>query len=198
MISNHLSLVEALRPASDELAAQVEQYLAAGGKIDVAEPIGYKPKPITYSNQMPPAPKPFVRRRVQAAPLPVAPLDARNDKRAEKAEMVKALATTHTQAEVSGITGMTPRTLRDLAKDFGFSFKRSAHGGHYGEKWKAETVVRDAKYAERIRAFKELGISRRRVCGMLAISHGTLSRILEEHDIDYPKARQGKVDSCAA
>lgn len=33
MISNHLSLVEALRPASDELAAQVEQYLAAGSQI---------------------------------------------------------------------------------------------------------------------------------------------------------------------
>ncbi len=31
MISNHLSLVEALRPASDELAAAVDQYLAAGG-----------------------------------------------------------------------------------------------------------------------------------------------------------------------
>lgn len=196
MISNHLSLVEALRPASDELAAQVDQYLAAGGKIEVAEPLP-PPKPVAYVPQEPPAPKPFVRRRVQAAPLPVAPLDVRNDKRAEKAEMVRAMAPTHTQAEVSGITGMTPRTLRDLAKDFGFSFKRSAHGGHYGDKWKAETVVRDAKYAERIRAFKELGISRRRICGMLAISHRTLDRILEEHDIDYPKARQGKT-SCAA
>ncbi|XAZ48366.1 hypothetical protein AAHB44_17880 [Pseudomonas simiae] len=198
MISNHLSLVEALRPASDELAAAVDQYLAAGGKIEVAEPYHYKPKPIAYSNQMPPAPKPFVRRRVEVAALPVAPLDARNDKRSEKAEMVRALAPNHTQAEASAVTGMTPRTLRDLAKDYGFSFKRSAHGGHYGEKWKAETVVRNANYAERIRAFKELGISRRRVCGMLAISHSTLSRILEEHDIDYPKARQGKVDSCAA
>ena len=50
MISNNLSLVEALRPASDELAAAVDQYLAAGGKIEVAEPYHYKPKPITYSN----------------------------------------------------------------------------------------------------------------------------------------------------
>lgn len=45
MISNPLSLVEALRPASDELAAQVEQYLAADGNIEAAEPIGYKPCP---------------------------------------------------------------------------------------------------------------------------------------------------------
>ena len=196
MISNHLSLVEALRPKSNELADQVTEFVAAGGKIDVAKPPP-PPKPVVYIPQEPPAPKPFVRRRLQAAPLPVAPLDVRNDKRAEKAEMVRAMAPTHTQAEVSAVTGMTPRTLRDLAKDFGFTFKRSAHGGHYGEKWKAETVDRDAKYAERIRAFKELGISRRRICGMLAISHRTLDRILEDHDIDYPKARQGKT-SCAA
>ena len=36
MISNHLSRIEELRPASNELAAQVEQYLAAGGKIDTS------------------------------------------------------------------------------------------------------------------------------------------------------------------
>ena len=197
MISNHLSMVEALRPASDALAAQIAQYLAHGGQIEEAAPIGYKPKPITYSNQMPPSPKPFVRRRVEATLLPAAPLDARNDRRSEKAEMVKAMAPTHTQTEVSAATGMTLRTLRDLAKDFGFSFKRAAHGGHYGEKWKAETKARDANYAERINAFKELGISRRRVCGILAISHGTLDRILSEYGIDYQKARQGKT-SCAA
>ena len=33
MISNHLGMVEALRPASNELAAAVEQFLAAGGNI---------------------------------------------------------------------------------------------------------------------------------------------------------------------
>ena len=45
MISNHLSMVEQLRPKSNELAAQVEQYLAAGGKIEEAESCNYKPKP---------------------------------------------------------------------------------------------------------------------------------------------------------
>ncbi len=197
MISNHLNLVEALRPASDELAAQVAEFVAAGGEIEKAPPYNYKPKPITYSNQMPPAPKPFVRRRVEAAPLPLAPLDVRAEKRKAQAERVKTMASTMTQAEVSAATGMTPRTLRELAKDFGFSFKRASHGGHYGEKWKAETKVRDANYAERIKAFKELGISRRMVCGKLAISNRTLEHILEEHGIDYPKARQGKT-SCAA
>ncbi|KTC62700.1 hypothetical protein AO262_21070 [Pseudomonas fluorescens ABAC62] len=198
MISILRNEVERLRPLSNELAVAVEQFKAAGGQIEEGPAGGYIPRPITYSNQMPPSPKPFVRRRVEVEPLPIAPLDARNERRAKKAEMVKAMAPTHTQSEVSAITGMTPRTLRDLAKDFGFSFKRSAHGGHFGQQWKEETKERDAKYAERIRGYKELGISRRRVCGMLAISHCTLDRILEEHGIDYPKARKGKVDSCAA
>ncbi|MNG24662.1 hypothetical protein D3C85_1099710 [compost metagenome] len=44
MISNHLNLVEQLRPKSNELTAQVEQYLAAGGKIEEAAPYNYKPK----------------------------------------------------------------------------------------------------------------------------------------------------------
>lgn len=197
MISILRNEVERLRPAHDELAEQMAAFLAAGGEIEVAAPTGYKPKPITYSNQMPPAPKPFVRRKVEVAPLPLAPLDVRAEKRKAQAERVKTMASTLTQTEVSAATGMTPRTLRELAKDFGFSFKRASHGGHYGEKWKAETKVRDANYAERIKAFKELGISRRMVCGKLAISNRTLERILGEYGIDYPKARKGS-NSCAA
>lgn len=197
MISNHLSMIAELRSTSDELAAQVAQFLADGGKIEEGPASGYVPKPITYSNQMPPAPKPFVRRRVEATDLPTDPLDARKDKRAEKAEMVKAMASTHTQTEVSAVTGMTLRTLRDLAKDFGFSFKRATHGGHYGEQWRQDTKAKHAEYAERIKAFKELGITRRRVCGKLAISNRTLESILTEYNIDYPKARKGST-SCAA
>lgn len=198
MISNHLSLVEALRPVSDELAAQVEQYLAAGGQIEEAAPIGYKPKPITYSNQMPPTPKPFVRRRVEACPpLKADPIDPRAERRAKQAEQAKALAATHTQTEACFALGMTSKTVKALAKDFGFTFKRSTHGGYNGPERKKEIAARDAKFAERIKAFKELGLSRRVVCGKLAISNRTLDRILIEYGIDYPKARQGST-SCAA
>lgn len=36
MISNHLSMIEELRPVSDELAAQIAEFVAAGGEIEVA------------------------------------------------------------------------------------------------------------------------------------------------------------------
>jgi len=197
MISNHLGMVEALRPASNELAAAVEQFLAAGGHIEEGPACGYIPKPITYSNQMPPAPKPFVRRRVEPAPLPFAPLDVRSDKRAKQAELAKALATTHTQSQASMALGMTSKTLKGLAKDFGFTFKRSEHGGYNGPERQKQLVERNAKFAERIKEFKALGITRRQACGKLAISNKTFDRILEEHGIDYPKACLGR-PSCAA
>ncbi|KRP69180.1 helix-turn-helix domain-containing protein [Pseudomonas lactis] len=196
MISILHNEVERLRPAQEELAAQVAEFVAAGGEIEEIKPPP-PPKPVVYVPQEPPAPKPFVRRRVEATVLPTDPLDARKDRRAEKAEMVKAMAPTHTQTEVSAVTGMTLRTLRDLAKDFGFSFKRATHGGHYGEQWRQDTKAKHAEYAERIKAFKELGITRRRVCGKLAISNRTLESILTEYSIDYPKARKGST-SCAA
>lgn len=198
MISNHLSLVEALRPASDELAAQVEQYLAAGGKIDVAEPIGYKPKPITYSNQMPPAPKPFVRRRVEPIePPPPTPLEIRQEQRRKRVEWVMELAPDHTQSEVIDITGIGRRTLLSMSKEFDFKFKRCAHGGHNSPERKKALAERDDVMVERIKAYKELGISRRRVCVKLHITSGTLKRILETHSINYPMSAAGG-NRCAA
>jgi hypothetical protein len=197
MISNHLSMVEALRPASDALAAQIAQYLAAGGHIEEAAPIGYKPKPITYSNQMPPAPKPVVRRRAEAAPIPLATLDIREEKRRKKVEQVMALAATHTQTEVAQALSVSRRTLLSMSQEYGFKFKKSTRGGANDTHRQEQVESRDAKYAERIKAFLELGITRRQCCGKLAIGNKAFERIIAAHGIDYPKARRGST-SCAA
>lgn len=191
MISILRNEVERLRPAHDELAAQMAEFLAAGGEIEEGPSSGYKPKPIAYSNQMPPAPKPFVRRRVEVDLLPFDPIDARSDRRAKQAELAKTLAATHTQTEACFALGVTSKTIKALARDFRFTFKRSTHGGYNGPERKKEIAERDAKFAERIRVFKERGVSRRVVCGKLAISNRTLERILQEYGIDYPKARLG-------
>ncbi|WP_158470832.1 MULTISPECIES: hypothetical protein [Pseudomonas] len=47
MISILQNEVERLRPASNELAAAVEKFLAAGGQIEEGPSSGYVPKPIT-------------------------------------------------------------------------------------------------------------------------------------------------------
>ena len=197
MISNHLSLVEALRPKSNELAAQVDKYLAAGGKIEEAEPIGYKPKPVSYSNQMPPTPKPFVRRRPPAPPQPLSAQDIRHQERVKQLERIREMAPTHTQAEVVEALGISRRTLYNIAQAHNLTFKGAARGRLTGKDREQDLEARDAKFAERIRVFLELGITRRQACGRLGIANKTFERIIADHGIDYPKARRG-CTSCAA
>ncbi|WP_300747225.1 hypothetical protein [Pseudomonas sp.] len=197
MISNHLSLIEELRPASNELATQIKQYLAAGGKIEVAEPPP-PPKPVVYVPQEPPAPKPFVRRRAEPiAPPPPTPLEIQQEQRRKRVEWVMELAPDHTQSEVIDITGIGRRTLLSMSKEFDFKFKRSSHGGHNSPDRIRAAAERETILVERINAFKMLGISRRRLCVKLHITGTTLSRILEKHSIDYPKSRAGD-QRCAA
>ncbi|PUB43189.1 hypothetical protein [Pseudomonas sp. GV047] len=197
MISILQNEVERLRPASDELAAQVAEFVAAGGEIEEAAPYNYKPKPITYSTQMPPAPKPFVRRRVEAAPLPYAPINARADKRTKMIEKVAELAANHTQKQVSEILKVSRRTLCGITQEFGIKFKKAVRGGNQDTERQKQMEERDAQFAERIRAFMELGITRRQCCGKLAIGNKAFERIIAAHGIAYPKARRGST-SCAA
>ena len=54
MISNHSTIIEALRPAADALAAQVAQYLASGGHIKPGESPAMNPLPPTRSDKIDP------------------------------------------------------------------------------------------------------------------------------------------------
>jgi hypothetical protein len=197
MISILRNEVERLRPAQEELAAQMAEFLAAGGEIEEGPSSGYKPKPITYSNQMPPAPKPFVRRRVEAPPPPPTAFDARQQARERLIDQVRGLSSTHTQVEVAAAVGISRKAIYNIAKEHDITFQRPTRGGANDALRKEQADARDAKYAERIRAFMELGISRRQCCGKLAIGNKAFERIIAAHGIDYPKARQGRT-SCAA
>ncbi|MFQ6345986.1 hypothetical protein ACQRBV_22845 [Pseudomonas sp. R11F] len=197
MISNHLSLVEALQPKSNELAAQVAEFLAAGGEIEVAEPPP-PPKPVVYVPQEPPAPKPFVRRRVEpVAPMPPTPLEIKQEQRMKRVELVMQLAPTHTQSEVIEATGIGRRTLLSMSKEFDFKFKRSSHGGYNSPERMKAVGERELVLVERIKAYKEVGLSRRRVCVNLHITNKTLKRILEKYSIEYPLSEAGG-NQCAA
>lgn len=197
MISILHNEVERLRPAQEELAAQVAEFVAGGGKIDVVEPPP-PPKPVVYVPQLPPAPKPFVRRRTEPVmPPPPTPLEIQQEQRRKRVEWVMELAPDHTQSEVIDITGIGRRTLLSMSKEFDFKFKRSSHGGHNSPGFIKATAEREASLVERINAFKELGISRRRLCVKLHITGTTLTRILEKYSIDYPKSRAGG-QRCAA
>ncbi|CRM40444.1 hypothetical protein [Pseudomonas sp. 37 R 15] len=128
MISNHLSLVEALRPASDELAAQVAEFVAVGGEIEQAPAYNYKPKPITYSNQMPPAPKPFVRRRVEPVPERL-PTKLEEQIEARKQRLAKVMELGISRRKVCGKLGINTKTLARILANHAIDYPLSAPGG---------------------------------------------------------------------
>ena len=151
MISNHLSLIEPLRAKSDELAAQVAEFVAAGGKIEEAEAQNYKYKSVSYSNQMPPAPKPFVRRRVEAAPLPLARSNIRVQERLKLVERVRCLAVNHPKIEVAAELGIDRRTVSKIGKEFRITFKAPSRGGTRNLVPKRVDDAKDARLAEQSR-----------------------------------------------
>lgn len=197
MISILQNEVERLRPASEDIAARTALFLATGGKIEEGPASGYVPKPITYKTQMPPAPKPFVRRRVEAVPLPLDREDVREQARLKLVEHMRQLSATHTQTEAAAALGISRRNVYKHATMNDITFKKPERGGANNNYRRDQMGERDAKYAERIRAFLELGITRRQCCGKLAINNKAFERIVAAHGIDYPKARRGST-SCAA
>ena len=197
MISILKNEVERLRPASEDIAARTALFLATGGKIEEGPASGYIPKPITYKTQMPPAPKPFVRRRVEAVPLPLDREDVREQARLKLVEHMRQLSATHTQTEAAAALGISRRNVYKHATMNDITFKKPERGGANNNYRRDQMGERDAKYAERIRAFLELGLTRRQCCGKLAINNKAFERIIAAHGIDYPKARRGST-SCAA
>lgn len=197
MISILQNEVERLRPASEDIAARTALFLATGGRIEEGPASGYVPKPITYKTQMPPAPKPFVRRRVEAVPLPLDREDVREQARLKLVEHMRQLSATHTQTEAAAALGISRRNVYKHATMNDITFKKPERGGANNNYRRDQMGERDAKYAERIRAFLELGITRRQCCGKLAINNKAFERIIAAHGIDYPKARRGST-SCAA
>lgn len=146
---------------------------------------------------MPPAPKPFVRRRVEAEALPLDKDDIRTQARLKLVEQIRQLGVTHTQTEVAAALGVSRRLIYNHAARYDITFKAPTRGGARNLVHNVVDKERDAKLAERIRAFMDLGISRRQCCGKLAIGNKAFERIIAANGIDYPKARQGKT-SCAA
>ena len=197
MISILQNEVERLRKSSNELAAQVAEFVAAGGEIEEIKPPP-PPKPVVYVPQEPPAPKPFVRRR--AEPLPPPAPTKREDQieaRRQRAVRVMELAPHHSQSEVANMTGISRRMLLNMSREFNFKFKAVPPGRHGNPDRIKAMAERDARFAERIKAFMEIGVSRRKVCGKLGISAKTFARILKNHAIDYPLSTPGGT-RCAA
>ncbi|KTC27969.1 hypothetical protein AO239_12200 [Pseudomonas sp. ICMP 19500] len=199
MISILQNEVERLRPASNELAMDIEAFLNSGGTIQVLEVPPEKPR-VRY--EPPPSMKKPAQAKAIPKPLFVDKMTLREKERAERqamaskeraalVESIKALAKTMNYAEVIERTGLSRKKLYLMASRHGFSFKPAEYRNGADKRRGLIDDAHDVKTAERIKAFKEIGLSRTQAVGRMGITYTTFNRILDKFGIDYPKRTKG-------
>lgn len=199
-ISTDLNMVKELDPQRHELALQMEAYLGKGGTIEVLEGPSFKPPPVRHE------PPPSIKAKpAEAKPEVVTQLTKmtmreleREERaaiavkaRAELVEQVKTLAKTMSYAQVMDRTGLSRKILYTMAKAHGFSFQPAGYRNGWSANRGVADEAHDAKLAERIKTFLEIGLSRNQAQGQCGITFKTFVRILDKFSIDYPKRRAG-------
>lgn len=200
-ISNDLNMVKALDPDRHALALQMEAFLNKGGTIEVLQGPSFVPPPVRHEPPPTKKVKPAPVKAAEAMPQPTK-MTLREIEREERAaiaakarveliEQVKKLAETMSYAQVMDRTGLSRKILYTMAKDHAFSFQPAG----YRNGWSANRGVideaLDAKLAERINSFLEIGLSRNQAQGQCGITFKTFVRILDKFSIDYPKRIKG-------
>lgn len=169
MISILQNEVERLRPASNELAAQVEQYLAAGGKIDTSGQSKPKPEVLASLKQPPTFHRPAVKTETE---LQVA--------------RIREMAPTTSRRDICDKEGITLGVLKGIAGRYGITFPIRPKQPSPPNKVDA---IRDAFLVIRIRECIAAGVSRQQCCINLKISSTLLYRLIKDYDVDYPKLK---------
>lgn len=199
-ISSDLNMVRELDPKRHELALLQAQWLEKGGTIEVLAGPSFKPAPVRY--EPPPTPK-AARPVHKPAATDTQYMDKitqrdiereervaqRAKEKAERIERIRKLSETMTYAQAVDQTGLTKRQLQRLAIENGFYFQ-GAENGKNPRKARL-TDEQAAKYAERLKSFKEVGLTRNQAMSQLGVTFKTFNSLLDRFGIDYPKATKG-------
>lgn len=200
-VSTELSMIQMLDPQRHELALLQEAFLSKGGTIEVLQGPSFRPPPVRH--EPPPRKKVDTVVKVPATDTPymdkITQRDIDREERiAQRAkeksdlfERIRKLAETMTYAQAVEQTGMPRRSLQRIAVEAGFKFQPATNNGQSNIRPKRITDEQDVKYAERIRAFMEIGLSRNQAMGQIGVTFKTFARILAKFNINYPKRRAG-------
>lgn len=157
--------------ARADLAASVARFLAEGGQIQQCTGIGSVPRGPSF--------------RQYPAPQPQA---ARAD--SDLLKQARQAAKTMTLSEACAQLGLPRTTLRHLSKQHGFLFRvNSRQQAERDMRRQLRSQARDA-LIDKIRAYSHTSLSRDAVAKLLGISHQQLSKLVKQHDIDFPKWRR--------
>ena len=201
-VSTELSMIQMLDPQRHELALLQEAFLSKGGTIEVLQGPSFVPPPVRH--EPPPKkkmPRPAATKPATSLQKPTkmtlreiereerAAIAAKD--RAELVERVKKLAATMSYSQVILRTGLSRKVLYSIAKEHGFKFQPADYKGSRGQKRGVIDDANDAKLAERIKAFMEIGLTRSKAMEQTGLTFKPFIRILAKFNIDYPKRRAG-------
>jgi hypothetical protein len=154
-----------------KLEAAKAAFFKSGGQIQQVEGFEFKPKPPRNH----PAPG-------EKKPRGIHRRGARLERSKERAVIIAEMANTMTCREVSVAIGLAQTTLWSISQREEFKFVPDTMG-------KPNYRSDDAKLIERITALRDVGLTRHQVEKQLGIGSGTLRRIIDDYDIEFPKFR---------
>lgn len=169
MISILRNEVERLRPAHDELAAQMAEYVARGGKIDTSGRSKPRPEVLASLKQPPTFHRPAVKTETE---LQVA--------------RIREMAPTMTRRDICEKEGITLGVLKGIAGRYGITFPIRPKQPSPPNKVDS---IRDAFLVVRIGECIAAGVSQNQCSIKLKISSTLLRRLIKEYEIDYPKLK---------
>ena len=156
-----------------QLNASIDSFFSAGGSAQVLPAAGYVPR------------RP--RREPEPGPGPVtAPIGKREAARQQRLDAIRELAKTMTYKQAMAHTGLSQSALVRAASQGGFKFQRDPNYGMTNLGKKLSDPAEDRSKAEKIIAYRNVGMSRADVVRELQISFKQLGRLLREFDIDFP------------
>jgi len=161
-----------------QLNASIDSFFSSGGAVQVLPGAGYVP------------PRP----RRQMAPVEISEAAGKQmSARQQRLDEIRELAKTMTYKEVMAHTGLSQSALVRAASRGNFKFKRDPNYGmsNYGKK--LSDPVEDREKAERIIAYRNVGMTRADVVRALEISYKQLGRLIWEFDIDFPTTAEKRL-----
>jgi hypothetical protein len=168
MIDNQI-LISTHRQA--RLEAAQAAFFQSGGKVEEVAGFEFRPKPPRKH------PEPGEKK-----PKGIHQRGARLERSKQRSALIAEMAKTMTCREVSAAVGMAQTTLWTMAQREEFKFLPDTMG-------KPNARSDDAKLIERITALRDVGLTRHQVEKQMGIGSGTLRRIIDDYDIDFPKFR---------
>ncbi|HDS1723612.1 hypothetical protein NPS53_17160 [Pseudomonas putida] len=156
-----------------QLNASIDNFFSSGGSVETLP--GFEYVPHRPHRDLEP-------KRSSIATPPNKRLAAR----LKQLDEIRELAKTMTYKEAMAHTGLAQATLVRAASQGNFKFQRDPNYGKSNLGKKLSDPVEDRSKAEKIIAYRNVGMSRADVVRELQISFKQLGRLCREFDIEFP------------